>query len=84
MRLPDTEELGRLSSSNATLLEEIVNLQRELSFDQLVLRVGKAQVGEDILTAEFPTNPWRYDPPLVRKKWRHTFSTLRRPGDALS
>ena len=48
VRLPDAQDFPRLRLLQAALLDQPVNLQRQLGFQQFLLGVGKAEVGKNI------------------------------------
>jgi len=51
LRLLHAEDPGNLGLGLAAALEDSMDLQGELSLEQLLLRIGEAQVGKDILAA---------------------------------
>ena len=46
--LGGSQEFGGFGLRNGALLEQAVDLQNELGFQQLLTRVGEAEVGEDV------------------------------------
>ena len=76
MRLLDAKQLGRFSLGNVTLLDQFVDLQRELSPEQFSLWVWKAKISEHVLIAAFLTNPWCHHPSFFCKKTRYVLSAL--------
>jgi hypothetical protein len=51
LRLLHAEKFGDLDLCKAAVLEDCIDLQSELCLEQLLLGIGKAKVGEDILAA---------------------------------
>ena len=59
--LLEAENLPGLGLGEAALLDDPVNLQRESRFQELLFRMGKAEVGEDIPAALFcPDDVFRF------------------------
>ena len=53
MGLLDAEDFSGFGLGKGTALNESVNLQRQLCFQEFLFRVGKAEVGEDVPAAFF-------------------------------
>jgi len=51
LRLLHAENFGDLHLGHAAVLEDRVDLQGELRFEQLLLGIGKSQVGKDVSAA---------------------------------
>src|SRR2546422_11377583 len=49
----DAEDFSGFGLAKGTVLNESVNLQRQLCFQEFLFRVGKAEVGEDVPAAFF-------------------------------
>ena len=60
VRLLDTENLTSSGLSQATLLDETIDLQRQPGLDFLALRVGKSEVSKDIAAAFFHGDLWLF------------------------
>src|SRR2546422_7281533 len=48
----DAEDFSGFGLAKGTVLNESVNLQRQLCFQEFLFRVGKAEVGEDVPAAD--------------------------------
>ena len=56
MRLPDAENRTCLGLSETALLDQTVDLKREPRLKSLPLRVGKAEIGENVAAALFDSD----------------------------
>jgi len=73
LRLPYAENFGELHLGHAAALEDCMDLQGELRLGQLLLGMGKAQVGEDVSAAfDYAGNaiPLFLGFALHRRAWR--------------
>lgn len=51
LRLLDAESFGELDLGLAASFQERIDLQGELGLDQFLLRIGEAEIGEDVSAA---------------------------------
>lgn len=69
MRLFDAQQFASFGLGDAALLDQLVDFERELGLQQFLLRVGQAEIGENIVAAPLNTHP-------LRRRFSYTSSLL--------